>query len=143
MKTAESSIKPDRVPDLRPLTVQGTEKFTLWSHVNPLGDNPGRRCGCRVATGAAGYIAGIDRDRGGPMTADPRYEQEETEAAAAEAARIGGVAGDEDLDPATRPVLEGGGGEAEGFEQAEEALIEHATHGDQQSAHAVIHDAGR
>jgi len=77
------------------------------------------------------------------MTADPRYEQEETEAAAAEAARIGGVAGDEDLDPATRPVLEGGGGEAEGFEQAEEALIEHATHGDQQSAHAVIHDAGR
>ncbi len=77
------------------------------------------------------------------MTPDPRYEQEETEAAAAEAARIGGVAGDEDLDPALRPVIEGGGGEAEGFEQAEELLIEHASHGDQQSAHAVIHDAGR
>jgi hypothetical protein len=77
------------------------------------------------------------------MTPDPRYEQEETEAAAAEAARIGGIAGDEDLDPALRPVVEGGGGEAEGFEQAEEALIEHASHGDQQSAHAVIHDAGR
>ena len=76
------------------------------------------------------------------MTADPRYEQEETEAAAAEAAQIGGVAGDEDLDPAMRPVVEGGGGEAEGFEEAESALIEHATHGDQQSAHAVIHDAG-
>ncbi|MGN6187716.1 MAG: hypothetical protein ACTHOE_02355 [Conexibacter sp.] len=76
------------------------------------------------------------------MTADPRYEQEETDAAAAEAARIGGVAGDEDLDPALRPVIEGGGGEAEGFEEAEEALIEHASHGDQQSAHAVIHDAG-
>jgi hypothetical protein len=77
------------------------------------------------------------------MTADPRYEQQETDAAAAEAARIGGVAGDEQLDPAQRPVIEGGGGEAEGFEEAEEALIEHATHGDQQSAHAVLHDAGR
>jgi hypothetical protein len=75
------------------------------------------------------------------MSPDPRYEQDETDAAAAEAARIGGVAGDEGLDPAQRPVIEGGGGEAEGFEQAEEALIEHASHGDQQSAHAVIHDA--
>ena len=77
------------------------------------------------------------------MTVDPRYEQEETEAAAAEAARIGGVAGDERLDPAQRPVVEGGGGESEGFEEAEDALIEHASHGDQQSAHAIMHDAGR
>jgi len=77
------------------------------------------------------------------MTPDPRYEQDETDAAAAEAARIGGTAGDEDLDPALRPVIEGGGGEAEGFEQAEEALVEHATHGDQQSAHAILHDQGR
>jgi hypothetical protein len=76
------------------------------------------------------------------MTPDPRHEQEEVDAAAAEAAQIGGVAGDEDLDPAVRPVIEGGGGVAEGFEEAEAALIEHATHGDQQSAHAVIHDAG-
>ena len=29
-----------------------------------------------------------------------------------------------------RAVREGGGGEAEGFEQAEEELIEHASHGD-------------
>jgi hypothetical protein len=77
------------------------------------------------------------------MSPDPRYEQEQTDAAAAEAARIGGVAGDEDLDPAQRPVVEGGGGEAEGFEEAEDALIEHATHGDQQSAHAILHDQGR
>lgn len=77
------------------------------------------------------------------MTADPRFEQDETDAAAAEAARIGGVAGDEQLDPAQRAVVEGGGGEAEGFEQSEEELIEHASHGDQQAAHAVIHDAGR
>lgn len=73
---------------------------------------------------------------------EPRWEEEETEAAAAEAGRIGGVAGDEDLDPAERPLAEGGEGVAEGFEQAEEALIEHASHGDQQSAHAVLHDQG-
>ena len=30
-----------------------------------------------------------------------------------------------------RPVEEAGGGEAEGFEQAEEELVEHASHGDQ------------
>ncbi|HXE45250.1 MAG TPA: hypothetical protein VN635_08630 [Conexibacter sp.] len=77
------------------------------------------------------------------MTADPRFEHDEEAAAAAEAARIGGVAGDEGLDPARRPVIEGGGGEAEGFEEAEEALIEHASHGDQQSAHAIMHDRGR
>jgi hypothetical protein len=76
------------------------------------------------------------------MSPDPRREQDEVDAAAAEAAHIGGVAGDEDLDPAQRPVIEGGGGEAEGFEEAEDALVEHATHGDQQSAHAVMHDAG-
>lgn len=77
------------------------------------------------------------------MSPDPRFEQDETDAAAAEAARIGGVAGDEDLDPAMRPVIESGGGEAEGFELAEDALVEHASHGDQQSAHAILHDAGR
>lgn len=78
------------------------------------------------------------------MDADPmsRRERDEVDAAAAEAGRIGGVAGDEHLDPARRPVIEGGGGEAEGFEEAEELLIEHASHGDQQSAHAVLHDQG-
>ncbi|HZV73479.1 MAG TPA: hypothetical protein VFF79_07170 [Conexibacter sp.] len=75
------------------------------------------------------------------MSPDPRHEQEEVDAAAAEAAQIGGVAGDEDLEPAQRAVIEGGGGEAEGFELAEEALVEHATHGDQQSAHAILHDS--
>ncbi len=67
----------------------------------------------------------------------------EVDAAAREAAGIGGVAGDEDLDPAERPVIEGGGGEAEGFEEAEAFLIEHASHGDEQSAHAILHDSGR
>jgi hypothetical protein len=73
---------------------------------------------------------------------DPRFERLQAEQAAAEAARIGGRAGDEQLDPARRPVIEGGGGEAEGFEEAESALIEHASHGDQQSAHAILHDQG-
>jgi hypothetical protein len=37
---------------------------------------------------------------------------------------------DDPNDPAMQPVYEAGGGEAEGFEQAEEQLIEHASHGD-------------
>jgi hypothetical protein len=56
--------------------------------------------------------------------------REEEAAAAAAAGRIGGVAGDEDLDPAMRAVYEGGGGVAEGFEQAEADLIDNAQHGD-------------
>ena len=61
-----------------------------------------------------------------PVDAD-RIADEEA-AAAAEAASIGGTAGDEDLDPALRPVEEAGGGVAEGFEQAEDELIDHAEH---------------
>jgi hypothetical protein len=40
-------------------------------------------------------------------------------------------------------VVEGGEGEAEGFELAEEDLIDHASHGDQQSARVAYHDRGR
>jgi hypothetical protein len=57
-------------------------------------------------------------------------EDAEVEAARRDAAAIGGRAGDEDLDPALRPLVEGGEGEAEGFELAEEDLIEAASHGD-------------
>jgi len=57
---------------------------------------------------------------------------EEADAAAAEAARIGGPAPDDQVDdPALRPLVEGGEGEAEGFELAEEELIDNAEHGDQ------------
>jgi hypothetical protein len=70
---------------------------------------------------------------------DSIFEQEQAERAAREAAGIGGRAGDEELAPAERPVREAGGGESEGFEQAEDALVEHASHGDQQSAHDVLH----
>jgi len=75
-------------------------------------------------------------------------EQEQAELAAREAASIGGAARaeeapDQERDEAMRPVVEAGGGEAEGFEQAEELLALHASHGDQQSAHAVLHHEGR
>ena len=57
---------------------------------------------------------------------------EEEAKAAAEAAAIGGGVprAERDDDPAMRPVYEAGGGEAEGFEQAEEELIRNATHDD-------------
>jgi hypothetical protein len=61
---------------------------------------------------------------------DDERARDEADAAAREAARIGGPAPDEDVPDEQRPVVEGGGGEAEGFEQAEDALVEGATHGD-------------
>ncbi len=71
---------------------------------------------------------------------DPRYEQQETERAASEAARIGGGSGGPPADPAEAPVDEADGGEAEGFEEADAPLGEHASHADSQSAYAVLHD---
>jgi hypothetical protein len=63
---------------------------------------------------------------------DP-WEEQEAEAAGREAAGIGGRAGDEDLDPAERPLAEAGEGEAEGFELAEDDLIQAAEHGDSEA----------
>jgi hypothetical protein len=60
---------------------------------------------------------------------DPVVERE-AEAAAREAGAIGGRRPPGEPDTAERPVSEGGGGEAEGFEQAEESLREHAEHGE-------------
>jgi hypothetical protein len=62
-------------------------------------------------------------------THDPLVEEQE-DAAAAEAASIGGEVKTDTDDPALRPVEEGGGGVQEGFEQAENDLIENASHGD-------------
>lgn len=42
---------------------------------------------------------------------------------------------------ARRAVEEAGGGESEGFELAEEELIEHASHGDQHSTQPILRDA--
>jgi hypothetical protein len=63
-----------------------------------------------------------------PQDPDERIVEEEEDAAAAEAGRIGGESGLEDLDPAERATAEAGGGVSEGFEQAEELLEEHASH---------------
>ena len=60
---------------------------------------------------------------------DPTVRRE-AEAAAREAAAIGGQGAEEDLDPAERPVAEAGEGESEGFEEAEELLVENAGHGE-------------
>jgi hypothetical protein len=64
---------------------------------------------------------------------DPLAE-EEADLAREEARNIGGRPTrdlEEDLphDPAMDPVYEAGGGEQEGFEMAEEELIEHTEHG--------------
>lgn len=77
---------------------------------------------------------------GSPEEERDPIAEEEAEAAAAEAARIGGTVPDDGVDPAKRPLAEGGEGEAEGFELAEEELIDHAEHGDQK--HFPDRDAG-
>jgi hypothetical protein len=41
-----------------------------------------------------------------------------------------------------RAVEEAGGGESEGFEQAEALLIDHASHGDQHTPSRIMQDAG-
>jgi hypothetical protein len=63
------------------------------------------------------------------MERDDDLAAREEAAAAEEAARIGGRP-DDGLDEAERPVAEAGGGEAEGFETAEEDLIRNASHDD-------------
>jgi hypothetical protein len=55
-------------------------------------------------------------------------EAAQAAAAAREAAEIGGPDPDPGIDPAERPVAEGGGGVAEGFEESERALRERASH---------------
>jgi len=72
------------------------------------------------------------------MERDDDIVREEEDAAAAEAAAIGGRPGvdpieaepdrfDRESSEAFRAVREGGGGEAEGFEESEAMLVEHAT----------------
>jgi len=74
------------------------------------------------------------------------FERREEDAAAADAAAIGGSVSSEpesiegDPDEAVRPLVEAGQGEAEGFELAESQL-EHASHGDQHAARQAIEDA--
>jgi hypothetical protein len=75
------------------------------------------------------------------------FERRQEEEAAAEAAAIGGQPSsepsvtDEEQDPALQPLREAGQGEAEGFEEAERELVEHASHGDVHAARRVLEDA--
>ena len=61
---------------------------------------------------------------------DPAVGDAERQAAA-EAGNIGGPVSDAEGDEANRPVVEAGGGVAEGFEESERALAEQASHGEQ------------
>lgn len=68
---------------------------------------------------------------------EPDFATRQEQAAAAEAAAIGGrstdvggVNPDERASEALRPVYEAGGGEQEGFELAERDLVRNATHDD-------------
>lgn len=48
---------------------------------------------------------------------------------------------DDPVDPALEPLIEAGEGEAEGFEEADAALIEHARHDDQHGVDPILRDA--
>ena len=61
---------------------------------------------------------------------DENLAREEELAAAEEAGEIGGPAPEYEGDEADRPLIEGGEGEAEGFEESERELVEQASHGD-------------
>jgi len=62
---------------------------------------------------------------------DEAFVEEEAREAAHEAAGIGGKVAPDTDDPAEQPLIEGGEGESEGFELAEEELEDIAEHGDQ------------
>ena len=78
----------------------------------------------------------------GATHGDEGYVTEQEEEAAREAAKIGGDAGDYGVDESERALTEAGQGEAEGFELAEEELIENASH-DADSNPDPTHMAGR
>jgi hypothetical protein len=65
-----------------------------------------------------------------PEFDDEVFVAQEESSAAAAAGRIGGVGPPSAGDPAMDPVYQAGGGEQEGWEEAEAELIENATHGD-------------
>jgi hypothetical protein len=66
-----------------------------------------------------------------PEPRDEAFVEEEEEAAAKEAAGIGGSVPHDTDDPAQQALIEGGEGESEGFELAEKELEDIAEHGDQ------------
>ena len=55
---------------------------------------------------------------------------------------VDGVYSDDLVDPAMAPVIEAGGGVAEGFEQAEALLVDHATREGLDATIHILRDAG-
>lgn len=70
-------------------------------------------------------------DEGGLAEGADATVRQQEDAAAAEAAEIGGPTPDYDTDEASRPLYESGEGEAEGFEGAERQLRETAENFDE------------
>jgi hypothetical protein len=66
-----------------------------------------------------------------PEPRDEEFVEEEEAEAAKEAAGIGGTVPRDTDDPAEQPLIEGGEGQAEGFELAEKDLEDIAEHGDE------------
>lgn len=98
-----------------------------------------------AARAAEENVGAVEEDVGAEESDDDVVARETAEAAA-EAAQIGGRTSSEpppveEVDEAQRPLAEAGEGEAEGFEQAEQELIEHASHGDQHAARRALEDA--
>lgn len=87
--------------------------------------------------GADAYAEEEAEEEGDELTDVPAFEPapaeatllEEEELAREEAGAIGGISGDEGIPEAERPLAEAGEGESEGFELAEQDLIEAASHG--------------
>ena len=76
-------------------------------------------------------MTAADEERDDELLANRKRVDEEAEAAAAEAGRVGGRAPIESDDPAQQPLIEAGQGESEGFELAEKRLQDIASHGDE------------
>jgi len=78
------------------------------------------RSSCGFRAEPPGYAAVVEEH-------EDELVRREEEAAGAEAGSIGGRA-PADADPAQEPVAQAGGGQGEGFEEAERELTEHAEH---------------
>lgn len=74
---------------------------------------------------------------------DAKLVREAEELAAEEAGSIGGPGAEQGFPPEERAVREAGGGEAEGFEEAEAELIHNASHGDETPPTIIIERHGR
>src|SRR4051812_21410177 len=138
-RQAASSPAPAPAPSPAPEPGVGAAPVSVTTASPPSPEAPGPSVSPVGGTGSDTERA----ERADSMTPDPELlsdraggpvdalVEQETNAAAAEAAGIGGRVDPEGPgDPALDPVYQAGGGEQEGFELAEEELVEHASHGD-------------